>query len=87
MLQKACGKFEFLSNKCSEKGVLLHSIVQAICFRNPVESMNSCQTIVRPKRRIFPYYCTGIEQTILKRIDCSSKQLVKHLTARIEDFV
>jgi hypothetical protein len=33
--------------------------VQAICFRKPVENLNSCQTIVRQKRRIFPSYRTG----------------------------
>jgi hypothetical protein len=43
-----------------------------------VESLNSCQTIVRQKRLIFPNYCTGIEQTIFKKIDCGSKQFVKH---------
>jgi hypothetical protein len=57
MLQKGCGKFEFLSNNCSAK------------------------------KLIFPYYCTGIEQTIFKKIDCGSKQFVKHLTARIKKFV
>jgi hypothetical protein len=90
MLQKACGKFEFLSNNCSAKkvyfsillyrqyaskslwkvwilvkqlfdkiGLFLNTIVQAICFKKPVEGLNSCQTIVRQKRLIFPYYCTG----------------------------
>jgi hypothetical protein len=39
------------------------------------------------KRLIFPYYCTGIEQTIFKKIDYGSKQFVKHLTARIKNFV
>jgi hypothetical protein len=74
-----------------KKGVLLHLIVQAIaisiCFRRPAENLNSCQTIVRQKRRIFPFYCTGIEQTILKKIDCCSKQFVKNLTVRIKNFV
>jgi hypothetical protein len=145
MLQKACGKFDFLSNNCSAKRLtfpyyckgnmilivcgkleflskncsakkayssFLHPIVQAICFRKPVEILNSCQTIVRQKMRIFPYYCKGnmlliacgkleflsnncsakkayfsIEQTVFKKIDCGSKQFVKHLTARIKNFV
>jgi hypothetical protein len=63
-----------------KKRVLLHPIVQAICLRKPVESLNSCQTIARQKRRIFPstgnmlqeagekYYCTGIEQNNLSNI-------------------
>jgi hypothetical protein len=51
------------------------------------ESLNSCQTIVRQKRLIIPYYCTGIEQTIKKKTDCGSKQFVKHLTASIKNFV
>jgi hypothetical protein len=50
-----------------KKGVLLHPIVQAICFKKPVECLNYCQTIVRQKKLIFPYYCTGIEQTIFKK--------------------
>jgi hypothetical protein len=85
MLQKACGKFKFLSNNCSAKNVyfsillyrqyasnslwkvwillkqffvkedvFFHSIVQAICFKKPVESLSSCQTIARQKRIIFP---------------------------------
>jgi ribosomal protein S15P/S13E len=112
MLQKACRKFEFLSNNCSEKrctspsyctgfrkpveslnscqtnvrqkSVLLHPIVQAICFRKPdVESLNLCQTIVRQKRRIFPYYCTD---NLLQKA-FGSKQFVKYLTARIKNFV
>jgi hypothetical protein len=61
-------------------GVFLHPMVQAICYKKPVERLNSCQTIVRQKKLIFPYYCTGIEQTIFKKIDCVSKQFVKHLT-------
>jgi hypothetical protein len=54
LLQKVCGKFEFLSNNCS------------------------------PKKTNFS---TGIEQTIKKKIECASKQFVKHLTARIKNFV
>jgi hypothetical protein len=70
MLQKACGKFEFLSNNCSakkvywnscqtivrQKGVFFYPVVQAICFKKHVhvESFNSCQTIVRQNR------CIGI---------------------------
>jgi hypothetical protein len=42
-----------------KKGVFLHTIVQAICLKKPVEGLNSCQTIVRQKRCISPYYCTG----------------------------
>jgi hypothetical protein len=42
-----------------KKGVLLHPIVQAICFKKPVESLNSCQTIVRQSRSFSPSYCTG----------------------------
>jgi hypothetical protein len=51
ILQKACGKFEFLSNNFSAK------------------------------RLIFPYY---YRQIIFKKIDCGSKQFVKHLTAKIK---
>jgi hypothetical protein len=47
-----------------KKDVFRHPILQAICFKKPVESLNSCQTIVRQKRFILSYYCTGIEQTI-----------------------
>jgi hypothetical protein len=99
MLQKACGRFEFLSNNYSaikayfsillyrqyaskslwkvwilvkqlfgKKGLFFHSIVQAICFKKPVEGLNSCQTIVRQKKLIFPFYCTGIEQAIFKKL-------------------
>jgi hypothetical protein len=67
MLQKACGKFEFLSNNCSSKKAYFSikfeflsnnclskkRIVQAICFKKPVKSLNSCQTIVRQKTLIF----------------------------------
>jgi hypothetical protein len=67
-------------------GVFLHPIEQAICFKKPVESLNSCQTIVGQKRLIFLYYCTEIEQTIFKNIDCGSKQFVKHLTVRIKNL-
>jgi hypothetical protein len=58
-------------------------------FKKPVESLNSCQALVRQKRLIFPYYrhCTDIEQTIFKKIDCGSEQFVKHLTARNKNFV
>jgi hypothetical protein len=48
----------------SKKGVFFHHIVQAICFKKPVESLTSYQTIVWQKMLIFPLYCTGIEQTI-----------------------
>jgi hypothetical protein len=57
-----------------QKCLFFHTIVQAICFRKSVESLNSCQTIVRQKR------LTGIEQTFFLKIDCGSKQFVKHLT-------
>jgi hypothetical protein len=40
-----------------------HPIVQAICFKKYVESLNSCQTILQQKGLIFRN-CTGIEQTI-----------------------
>jgi hypothetical protein len=62
-----------------KKGVFFHPIVQSICFKKPVESLNSCKKKFRQKRLVFPYYCTGIAQTILKKIDCGSKQFVKHL--------
>jgi hypothetical protein len=42
-----------------KKDVLLQPILQAICFKKPVESLNTCQTIVRQKRRIFSFYNTG----------------------------
>jgi hypothetical protein len=70
-------------------GVFLHCIVQAIwaiCFKKPVESLNSCQTIPGQKRLIFPYYYTGIEQTIFQKINWGSKQFATHLTARIKKF-
>jgi hypothetical protein len=69
-----------------KKGVLLYPIKQAICFRKLVESLNSRQTIVRQKRLIFPSYFTGIEQTIHKKIDCGSKQFVKHLIKYLSDI-
>jgi hypothetical protein len=34
-----------------KKRVFLHAIVQKICFKMPVKNLNSCQTIVRQKRR------------------------------------
>jgi hypothetical protein len=102
MPQKACGKFEFLSNKCFSKkayfSILLYRqnaskslwklwilvkqlfgktglffYIQAVCFKKLVESLNSCQKKIRQKRLIFPHYCTGIVQTIFKKIDCGSK--------------
>jgi hypothetical protein len=36
-----------------KKGVRLHPIVQAICFKKPVKSLNSCQTIVCQKSLFF----------------------------------
>jgi hypothetical protein len=57
-------------------GVFLHPIAQAICFKKPVQSLNSCQTIV--------WHFTDIEKTIFKKIDCGSKKFVKHLTAKIK---
>jgi hypothetical protein len=33
------------------------------------------------------FFHPDIEQTIFKKIDCGSKQFVKHLTARIKKFV
>jgi hypothetical protein len=53
MLQKVCGKFEFLSKNCLSK----RRIFPSYCFKKPVESLISCQTIVRQKRLIFPYDC------------------------------
>jgi hypothetical protein len=54
-----------------KKGVFLHPIEQAICFKKPVENLNSCQTIVWQKGLFFHtiVQCTGIEQTIFKKID------------------
>jgi hypothetical protein len=41
-----------------EKGVFLHDIVPEICFKMYVESLHSCQTTFRRKKRISPKYCT-----------------------------
>jgi hypothetical protein len=40
------------------KCMLLHAFLQEICFKMPVKSSNSCQTIIRRKRHISPCYCT-----------------------------
>jgi lipopolysaccharide biosynthesis regulator YciM len=61
-------------------GVFLHHIVQAICFRKPVENLNSCQTIVQQKRLIF------LTSNMFQKV-FGSKQFVKHLTVRIKNFV
>jgi hypothetical protein len=39
-------------------------------------SSNNCSA----KKAYLSILSTGIEQTIFKKIDCSSKQFVKHLT-------
>jgi hypothetical protein len=41
-------------------GVFLHPILQAICFKKPVKSLTSCQTIVGQKGVFFHPIVQGI---------------------------
>jgi hypothetical protein len=58
-----------------------------------VESLNSCQTIVRQKKLIFPYYCIGNlvqkacgEFEILTN-NCSAKKLIFSYYTGIEQTI
>jgi hypothetical protein len=41
-------------------GIFFYPISQAICFKKPVESLNSCQTAVRQNRSFFHPILQGI---------------------------
>jgi hypothetical protein len=42
------------TGKSGKEGLFFHTVVQGICFKKHVESLNSCNTIVRQKGLIFP---------------------------------
>jgi hypothetical protein len=67
-----------LSNNCSTKQAYFS--IQAICFKKYVESLNSCQTIIRQKRLFF---------TIVLYRHWADKFLKKLIavSARIKNFV
>jgi hypothetical protein len=53
---------EFINNRMTFPGVdcasqTVGNNLTVIWFKKLVESLNSCQTIVRQKGLIFPYYC------------------------------
>jgi hypothetical protein len=63
LLEKSGNKCETAQKSGKKQLISYFSIllynVQAICFKKPVENLNSCQIIVRQKRCISPSYCTG----------------------------
>jgi hypothetical protein len=61
-------------------------IVQAISLKMRVKSLNSCQTIVRRRSCIPPILLYRQYAVNFQKIG-SSKQFLKHFTARIENLV
>jgi hemolysin-activating ACP:hemolysin acyltransferase len=82
MIQKACGKLEFMSNNCSAKRCIFSSyctgnMIQKACGKLEFMSKNCCL--------FYHIIVQALSRQFLKKF--KKKQFLKHLTIRIKNFV